>query len=115
MTAELQRHVGHRTTLLDDRRLRCLDCTQTVLLPIPAGSTSTSSSPIPGHGEPRCPQHPHEHAGNCRPCAADAKALDVGPDPKPLAGWAASAGMPAHDRTRPQMPKREPERETSAT
>lgn len=81
MTApELARHIDqptkrHRLVLLDTRRLRCLDCTQTVLLPTPAGSTSTSSgSPIPGPGEPRCPHHEHEHAAGCRTCAADAKA-----------------------------------------
>lgn len=82
MSAELARHVGHRAHLLDPRRLRCDDCTQTVWLPDTAGATSTSSrSPIPGPGEPRCPTHPTEHASSCRTCAADAKAatdLDTG-------------------------------------
>lgn len=75
MTAELARHVGHRAHLLDPRRLRCDDCTQTVWLPDTAGSTSTSSSsPIPGKDDPRCAQHEFEHADTCRVCAADAKA-----------------------------------------
>lgn len=74
MSAELARHIGHRCVLLDPRRLRCVDCTHTVLLPAMAGSTSTSQSPIPGPDDPRCPQHLTEHAGNCRACAADAKA-----------------------------------------
>jgi hypothetical protein len=71
----------HRCVLLDERRLRCHDCQRTLMLPTVAGSTSTSRSPIPGPGEPRCPQHQTEHAGTCRTCAADLKAatdLDPG-------------------------------------
>lgn len=71
----------HRLVLLDDRRLRCHDCAFTLVLPAVTGSTSTSQSPIPGKGEPRCATHPTEHASSCRTCAADAKAatdLDTG-------------------------------------
>lgn len=88
----------HRLVLLDDRRLRCHDCAFTLVLPTGAGSTSTSQSPIPGKGEPRCATHPTEHAATCRTCAADAKAatdLDVGgrhtPELEPTADVAARA------------------------
>lgn len=70
----LAQHVGHRTSPLDDRRLRCLDCARTIVITQPSKSTSTSKSAIPEPGDPRCPRHEHEHADACRTCAADAKA-----------------------------------------
>lgn len=64
----------HRLTALDPRRLRCHDCDRTILLTQPSQSTSTSQTVIPQPKDPRCPQHPFEHAGNCRSCAAETKA-----------------------------------------
>jgi hypothetical protein len=117
MTAELHRHVGHHVALLDERRLRCHDCTQTVLLTATAGTTSTSSSPIPGKDDPRCPTHPFEHADGCRTCAADAKAdpdadQDHGhrePQHQPTADVTtraaeARAGLPPRQRTPDRTP-----------
>ena len=75
----------HRLVLLDDRRLRCLDCERTLLLPAPSsadGSTSPSSLDHPRTDQERCPQHRHEWAYACRACAADAKATSS-PRPRP--------------------------------
>lgn len=116
--AELARHIDrpdarHRLVLLDTTRLRCTDCTQTVLLTAPVEPTSTSG-PIPRTTDPRCREHPTEHVGGCRWCAADAKATTDEPPTKPLAGWATRTTQ-ATRRTPPRMPVREPSRETSAT
>lgn len=70
----LTAHIGHRCVLLDERRLKCHDCSHTLMLPSTVATTSTSRSPIAGPGDPRCEQHPTEHATSCRACAADAKA-----------------------------------------
>lgn len=108
MSVELPRHVGHACHLLDPRRLRCDDCTQTVWLPSQAGSTSTSSrSPIPGPGEPRCPQHQHEHADGCRTCAADAKGR---PDDAPTPEHQPTADVEARAaEARAALPARRPQ------
>lgn len=96
-SAELARHIDrpeqrHRCVLLDNRRLRCLDCSQTVALPSTPRATSTSSL-IPEQGEARCDLHPFERgAPACRSCAADAKAAPNTPDGRPLAGWAVQLG-----------------------
>ncbi len=64
----------HRCVLLDARRLRCLDCRHTLVLPAatsPAGFTSTSSD-SPNHHDPdRCPEHVGQWARTCGPCRAD--------------------------------------------
>ncbi len=83
MTADnlLTRHLDnpagndrHRCVLLDVRRLRCLDCRHTLVLPAatsPASSTSTSSD-SPNHRDPdRCPEHVGQWARTCGPCRAD--------------------------------------------
>lgn len=83
LARELTRHVDHPTSrhrcvLLDDgRRLRCLDCTQTIdLRPALARPGSTSTSDDPRHPDQRCPLHPGEWAHNCRCCRAEALARD---------------------------------------
>lgn len=114
MTAELARHIGHRCHLLDPRRLRCDDCTQTVQLPVSAASTSTSSSPIPGKDEPRCAAHPTEHANGCRTCAADAKGRtdDTPPVVHQATADVAARAAEARAALRPRAP--EPVRQRAA-
>lgn len=88
MTAVLARHVGHSVTIRSPQELRCLDCAHTIL--IPSGqSTSTSSSPIPGPGDPVCANH-GRYAGVCRACAADAKA-----DENRIDNWRPTADVAA--------------------
>lgn len=78
-TTVLAAHIGHRTSLLDPRRLRCHDCQRTLMLPTGAGSTSTSSLEIPNVKDPNtCPEHPGEWAATCAPCRSEALELPAG-------------------------------------
>lgn len=65
----------HRCVLLDQLRLRCLDCARTIdlrsLASLPTGSTSTSDGPPPLHAPDRCPDHPGQRTGACGPCRAE--------------------------------------------
>lgn len=95
----------HRLVLLDDHQLRCLDCTRTLL--VSAGPGSTSTSQIPKTTDPRCREHPFEHAGNCRWCTAERKAAAEPAPSKPLAGWAARTARPSPRRDRLPVPERQ--------
>lgn len=96
----------HRCILLDPRRLRCLDCTQTVLLPAPpstTGSTSTSQPP-PLHDPARCPHHPGQRVGTCGPCRAEQlEATTERPLPQPTADVAAGAAAARAALRRPRI------------
>lgn len=77
-TTPLAEHIDtpehhHRLTLLDERRLKCWDCTKTILLPQPGqptSPTSTTRSPDPKPHE-QCPRHIGEWAHTCRCCRAE--------------------------------------------
>lgn len=80
---ELAKHVGHRTTLVDVRRLRCLECTQTVALPAFATGASTSrDSPRPSDPG-QCREHAGEWADACRACRAERIADETRQRPEP--------------------------------
>lgn len=83
----------HRLVLLDERHLRCLDCTRTLVLPAPTApgkSTSTSTSPLPLHDPNACSAHPGQRRGTCGPCRAEQlEASSERPPPQPTADVAA--------------------------
>lgn len=97
MTGLLARHIGHRLTLLDERRLRCVDCSHVVLLPAVAGSTSpTSNGPAPyatSDVPPSsvCRTHPGEWSAWCGPCRAEELEAERVLDQQPTADVAAGA------------------------
>jgi hypothetical protein len=75
---ELTRHISHRAFLKDERHLRCVDCSQTVVLPAPIASTSTSQHP---HPDAQCPKHRGEPAGHCGRCRSEQIEADGRPRP----------------------------------
>jgi hypothetical protein len=85
----------HRCVLLDERRLRCLDCSRTLVLPSTsagAGSTSTSPEPARLTGSDACRAHPGQRRGACGPCRAEQlEATTPRPEPTPTADVAAGA------------------------
>lgn len=89
----LAEHIGHRCVLQDERKLRCVDCARTLVLPAPsAGPGSTSTSKTPPTLDKTCPVH-LGWADACAGCAADRIATDNGRprDSTPIADVAAGA------------------------
>lgn len=76
--SEVGKHIGHRAVLLDERRLRCVDCDRIVLLPVPVGSTSNVFDP-PRRDDERCALHGWERQGACRACRGEQLAAGVAP------------------------------------
>jgi hypothetical protein len=109
VTSPLIAHIGHRTTPIDAQRIKCIDCTHTLLLALPVASTSTSRE-HPTRDQ-ACRQHPTEWAHNCRCCEADRKAdehrrptHEIRAD---VAGWAARCRQVLNERRKTASPTTE--------
>jgi hypothetical protein len=120
--SELAKHVWsdtaphHRLKLLDPSRIRCLDCSETILITAagsPPRSTSTSRIPAPIHHQDACPLHLGEWAATCSPCRAERIAhdgttrLDLGPrgaDPHDCQAWTELRAQLAQANTDDQAP-----------